>query len=143
MLILKNCVVKIVLHVYFAILKRIKLSNQRSEILKFYQIFWVVDLGFTTPLTSQVISVAFYSEREKTDKFCAEALISARGSITCLNLRHGTHGFTSLPKEVILRIFTILKNPSTPAGFELANRRSSGKYDNHGNTGIDLWRRAH
>ena len=32
----------------------------------------VVDLGFTTPLISQVISVAFYSEREKS-----EALISA------------------------------------------------------------------
>ena len=27
----------------------------------------VVDLGFTTLLTSQVISVAFYSEREKSD----------------------------------------------------------------------------
>ena len=34
-------------------------------------------LGFTTPLTSQVTSVAFYSEREKFDKFCSEALISA------------------------------------------------------------------
>ena len=30
----------------------------------------VVDLGFTTLLTSQVIGVAFYSEREKFDKFC-------------------------------------------------------------------------
>ena len=37
----------------------------------------VVVLGFTTLLTSQVISVAFYSEREKSDKFCSEALISA------------------------------------------------------------------
>ena len=37
----------------------------------------VVVLGFTTLLTSQVISVAFYSEREKFDKFCSEALISA------------------------------------------------------------------
>ena len=27
----------------------------------------VVDLGFTTVLTSQAISVAFYSEREKSD----------------------------------------------------------------------------
>ena len=35
------------------------------------------DWGFTTLLTSQVISVAFYSEREKSDKFCSEALISA------------------------------------------------------------------
>ena len=37
----------------------------------------VVVLGFTTPLTSQIISVAFYSERGKSDKFCSEALISA------------------------------------------------------------------
>ena len=34
-----------------------------------------VDLGFTTLLTSQVISVAFYSEREKSDKCCSEAVI--------------------------------------------------------------------
>ena len=37
----------------------------------------VVELGFTTLLTSQVISVAFYSEREKLDKFNTDALISA------------------------------------------------------------------
>ena len=37
----------------------------------------VVVLDFTTLLTSRVISVAFYSEREKSDKFCSEALISA------------------------------------------------------------------
>ena len=30
-------------------------------------------------LTSQVISVVFYIEREKSDKFCSEALISAWG----------------------------------------------------------------
>ena len=35
-----------------------------------------VVLGFTTLLTSQVISVAFYSEREKSDRFCSEAVIS-------------------------------------------------------------------
>ena len=34
-------------------------------------------------LTSQVISVAFYSEREKSDKFCSEDLILASGSFTC------------------------------------------------------------
>ena len=35
----------------------------------------VVDLGFTTLLTYQVISVTFYSEREKADKFGSETLI--------------------------------------------------------------------
>ena len=37
----------------------------------------VVDLGFMMLLTSQIISVAFYSEREKSNKFCSEALILA------------------------------------------------------------------
>ena len=40
----------------------------------------LVVLGFTTFVTSQVICVAFYSEREKSDEFCSEALISASGS---------------------------------------------------------------
>ena len=43
----------------------------------------VDDLGFTTLLTSQVISITFYSEREKSDKVCSEALISVWGFFTC------------------------------------------------------------
>ena len=107
-----------------------------------YNVVVVVDLGFTTLLTSQVIGVAFYSERGKFDKFCSEALISAWGSFMCRksNLRHGAHGFTSLPKEVILRIFTLWKkNPSIPAGYEPANLGSTGEYDNHGTTGFDMF----
>ena len=34
-------------------------------------------------LTSQVINVAFYIEREKSDKFCSEALFSAVSSFMC------------------------------------------------------------
>ena len=82
-------------------------------------------------LTFQVISVAFNSEREKSDKFCWEAQFWLEVLLRALNLRHGTHGFTSLPKEDILGIFTLWKNPSTPAGFEPANLGYSGKYDNH------------
>ena len=37
----------------------------------------VAVFGFMMLLTSRVISVASYSEREKSDKFCSEALISA------------------------------------------------------------------
>ena len=66
-----------------------------------------------------------------SDKFCSEALILA------VNLRHGTHGFTSLLKEVLLRNFMLWKNPSTLAGLEPANLGSSGKYDNHETTGVD------
>ena len=36
-------------------------------------------------------------------------------------MRHGTNGFTSLPKEGVLRIFLALKNPTASAGFEPAN----------------------
>ena len=43
----------------------------------------VVVFDFTTFLTSQVISVALYNERGKSDKFCSETLISASGSFTC------------------------------------------------------------
>jgi hypothetical protein len=43
------------------------------------------------------------------------------------NLRHGTDGFSSPPK-VVLRIFFILKNQSSSAGFEPANLGSSGKH---------------
>jgi hypothetical protein len=39
-----------------------------------------------------------------------------------VNLRHGTYGFTSPPKEVVLRIFITLKNPSTSVGIEPAAR---------------------
>jgi hypothetical protein len=37
------------------------------------------------------------------------------------NLRHGTDGFTSPPKEGVLRIFFAIKNPMASAGFEPAN----------------------
>ena len=64
-------------------------------------------MGFTILLTYHVISVAFYSEREKYDKFIAEALISALGAFKCRKSTTRDSGFTSLPKEVKLRIFTI------------------------------------
>ena len=56
--------------------------SARSDIVFTYSVFVVtlivvVDLDFTTLLTSQVISVALYSERENSDKFCSEAPISA------------------------------------------------------------------
>ena len=50
----------------------------KENIYKFFKFYRVVVAhGFTTLLTSQVISVTFYSEREKSDEFCSEALISA------------------------------------------------------------------
>ena len=111
--------------------------------MKFLPTYWhnqqklLVDLGFTTRLTSQVISVAFYSEHEKSDKFCSEALILASGSFTC-------HKSTSQDPRLYFpsegshtQDFYPLKNPSTPAGFEPANLGSSGEYDNHKTTEVD------
>jgi hypothetical protein len=45
-----------------------------------------------------------------------------------VNLRHGTNGFTSPPKEGVLLIFITHKNPSSSAGFEAANLGSSGRH---------------
>jgi hypothetical protein len=42
-----------------------------------------------------------------------------------------TDGFTSPPKEVVLRIFITLKNPSTSVGIEPPNLGSSGEHANH------------
>jgi hypothetical protein len=50
----------------------------------------------------------------------------------------GTDGFTSPPKEVVLRIFIAVKNESLWAGPEPANLGSSGKHDNHFSTNNDL-----
>ena len=45
-----------------------------------------------------------------------------------VNLRHGTDGFTSLPKEGALRIFFLPKNPKASAGFEPANLGTKGQH---------------
>jgi hypothetical protein len=45
-----------------------------------------------------------------------------------VNLRHGTHSFTSLPKVGVLRIFFALKDPTASAGFEPANLGSKGQH---------------
>ena len=42
------------------------------------------------------------------------------------NMRHGTNGFTSLPKEGVLRIFSPWK--IRPAGFEPANLGTKGQH---------------
>jgi hypothetical protein len=57
-------------------------------------------------------------------------LWSVKGSLTCRKiLRHGSSGFTSHPKEVVLRIFIALKNTSPWLSFKVFV--SSGKHTNH------------
>jgi hypothetical protein len=61
--------------------------------------------------------------------FAYEASFHARKVLLhAINVRHGTDGFTSPPKEVVLRIFITLKNPSSLAGFEPMNLGPSGKH---------------
>jgi hypothetical protein len=55
-----------------------------------------------------------------------------KGSLTCRKiLRHGTSGFTSHPKEGVLRIFIAIKKSIASTGFEPASFRSSGMHTNH------------
>jgi hypothetical protein len=52
---------------------------------------------------------------------------SLLGSLTCRKARHGTDGFTSPPKEGVLRIFWP-KNPTASAWFEPANLGTKGQH---------------
>ena len=53
---------------------------------------------------------------------------NSRDLLHAANLRHGTDGFTSPPKDGVLRIFFALKNPTSSAGFEPANLGSKGQH---------------
>ena len=44
--------------------------------------------------------------------------VTFRDLLHAVNLRHGTDGFTSPPKEGVLRTFFALKNPTASVGFE-------------------------
>jgi len=53
---------------------------------------------------------------------------NSRDLLHAANLRHGTNGFTSPPKEGVLRIFSPFKNPMASAGFEPANLGTKGQH---------------
>jgi hypothetical protein len=54
--------------------------------------------------------------------------VAFRGLLHALNLRHGTHRFTFLLKEGLLRIFFALKNPTASAGFEPSKLGSKSQH---------------
>ena len=58
------------------------------------------------------------------DEFCLKMIDF---HVTFRDILHGTNGFTSLPKERVLRIFFTLKNPTASAGFEPANLGTKGQ----------------
>jgi hypothetical protein len=76
--------------------------------------------------------VGTYGRRIRTGKFCLNADFHGtfRDLLHAANLPHGIHGFTSLPKEGVLRIFLPLKNPTASAGFEPANLGTRGQHAN-------------
>ena len=53
---------------------------------------------------------------------------NSRDLLHAANLRHGTDGFTSPPKEGVLRIFFAFKNPTASAGFEPTNLGTKGQH---------------
>ena len=89
------------------------------------------------------------------DEFCLKMPdfhVTFRDLLHAINLRHGTNGFTSFPKEGVRRAedFFALKNPTASAGFEPANlvpkastlpldHRSRCRWDA---VNPDLWQKA-
>jgi hypothetical protein len=68
---------------------------------------------------------------EGNGEFCLKKCLfhTSKDYSTCRkDLRHGAEGFTSPPKESVLRIFIALKNPSFSAGFESAYVGFNGKH---------------
>ena len=64
------------------------------------------------------------------DEFCLKMPdfhVTFRDLLHAVHLRHGTNGFTSLPKEGVLRTFFVLKNPTVSAVFEPANLGTKGQ----------------
>jgi hypothetical protein len=53
---------------------------------------------------------------------------NSRDLLHAANLRHGTDGFTSPPKEGVLRIFFALKNLTASAEFEPMNLGTKGQH---------------
>ena len=68
------------------------------------------------------------SERRNLDRKLRLPRIHFRVLLHAANMRHWTNGFTSLPKEGVLRIFFALKNLTASAGFEPANLGTKGQH---------------
>ena len=72
-----------------------------------------------------------FHEREMSDEFCLKMPdfhVTLRDLLHAVNLRHGTDGFTSPTKEGVLRVFFVLKNPTSSVGFEPANLGTKGQH---------------
>jgi len=65
---------------------------------------------------------------QRRERPLAGGTLRGREISSSANLRHGTDGFTSPPKEDVLRIFFALKNPTASAGVEPANFGTKGQH---------------
>ena len=66
-----------------------------------------------------------------TDEFCLimpDIHVTFRDLLHAVNLRYGTNGFTSFPKDGVMRIFFALKNPTASTGFEPTNLGTKGQH---------------
>ena len=93
-------------------------------------------LGFTRLFNILGHHRRFPTEREKYDKFCSKALISAWGSFMC---RKSTTGDLRLyfPSEGShTQDFYALKKFIDPGGIEPANLGSRSEFDNHWTSGV-------
>jgi hypothetical protein len=85
---------------------------------------WWYRLGKTTDSSTRALWQSYQqrllgaSRRNgRSENFAYQYLRYVSGSLTCHKvLRHGASGFTSHPKEGVLRIFIALKNPSPRPG---------------------------
>jgi len=67
---------------------------------------------------------------EKCLEFClnADLHVTFRNLLHAVKIRHGTDGFTSPPKEVVLRFFLGPKNPTASDECEPANLGTKGQH---------------
>jgi hypothetical protein len=97
------------------------LPRQATDVLQpaglLYRPLWTFQLWSpdapapTDAFRTLAAQVGTYGRRLRTGKFCLNADFQGtfRVLLHAANLRHGTHGFTSLPKEGVLSIFPPLK----------------------------------
>jgi len=111
-------------------------STLRTAAFKAYCAIWVRRSNFRHQ-ASPGASPRESTQRRKVElwarnvrNFClnADLHVTFKDLLHAVNLRHGTDGFTSPPKEGVLRIFFRSKNPTASAGCQPANLGTKGQH---------------
>jgi hypothetical protein len=110
--------------------------NYALQPFKSYCAIWVRRSNFRHQVSPSV-SPRESTQRRKVElwarnvrQLClnADLHVTFRDLLHAVKLRHGTDGFTSPPKEGVLRIFFRPKNPTASAGCEPANLGTKGQH---------------